>query len=277
MFVPDDNGKTFYIHIHKYIIQSLVFFIVIFVIGIIALLLRSGEIGTKLQLTYSLLHENRRLSEENRKLQSIVHKIESMENLSIYLRRLASSVGEVGLESSLAGMSFDGKETLLEEDSVDVYLDNNMSDNSDIYQSIQTKTSSRQELSVSIPNISPVEGWITKKFIKNLSSPLDNHLGIDFAAKEGSLLRSTAPGIIVKIINDKYYGLQVTVKHKFGFETSYGHCMQILVAKGDHVQRGQTVALLGNTGRSSAPHVHYEILKDGKNIDPLKYIFDRLE
>jgi murein DD-endopeptidase MepM/ murein hydrolase activator NlpD len=64
----------------------------------------------------------------------------------------------------------------------------------------------------------------------------------------------------------------VTIKHGYGFMTRYGHCLQVLVNKGDHVERGQTIALVGNTGRSSAPHLHYEIIKEGKNVDPQEYI-----
>jgi murein DD-endopeptidase MepM/ murein hydrolase activator NlpD len=100
---------------------------------------------------------------------------------------------------------------------------------------------------------------------------------VDFAAQTGTLIRATAPGIVESVVFDTYFGLLITVKHRFGFVTRYGHCSQSLVSKGDKVRRGQTVALVGNTGRSSAPHLHYEVIKNGRHVDPLKYTFDRFD
>jgi len=275
MFVPDDNGRTFYIRINRYVIYSLIFFLIIFVLGIGALLLRSGEIGAKLQLTYSLLNENKRLKNENDKLLSITQKLESIEQTSVYLQRLATAVGE-GTLSAPVSKADHSKEKMFTEDSLDAFIGDLRTEESDVYKQLKVSSASRKELSLSIPNISPVDGWITKKVIKDPENPHNNHAGVDFAAKEGTPIRSTAPGIVHDVSNDTYFGLIVTVKHKFGFITRYGHCLQILVSKGDPVRRGQTIALIGNTGRSSAPHVHYEILKDGKNVDPMEYVFKRL-
>ncbi len=275
MFVPDDNGRTFYIRINRYIIYSLFFFLVIFVLGIGALLMRSGEIGAKLQLTYSLLNENKRLINENEKLRSITQKLESIEHTSTYLQRLATAVGEEALSATVSKANHT-KEKMFSEDSLDAFIDDLRTEESDIYKQLKVSSASRKELSLSIPNISPVDGWITKRVIKDPDKPYNNHLGLDFAAKEGTPIRTTAPGIVHDVSNDTYFGLSVTVKHKFGYITRYGHCLQTLVSKGDVVKRGQTIALIGNTGRSTAPHVHYEILKDGKNVDPIEYVFKRL-
>ncbi len=275
MFVPDDNGRTFYIRINRSIIYALIFFCIIFVLGISALLLKSGEIGAKLQLTYSLLNENKRLVAENEKLRNITLKIESIEHTSNYLKRLATSVGEGSISSPVSKLSTTEGE-IFAEDSLDAFIGDLRTDESEVFKEVKVSSASREELSLSIPNISPVDGWITKQYVKDVAAPYHNHLGLDFAATAGTPIRSTAPGIVHDVSNDTYFGVIVTVRHKFGFITRYGHCMQALVSKGDRVERGQTVALLGNTGRSSAPHVHYEILKDGKNVDPLKYIFKRL-
>ena len=274
MFVPDDNGRTFYIRINRSVMYALIFFCVIFVLGISALLLRSGEIGAKLQLTYSLLNENKRLAEENEKLRNITQKIESIEHTSNYLKRLATSVGEGSISTPVSKLSTT-KEDIFTEDSLDAFIGDLRAEESEVYREMKVSSASREELSLSIPNIAPVDGWITKYYLKDATAPQHNHLGVDFAATEGTPIRSTAPGIIHDVSNDTYFGVIVTVRHKFGFITRYGHCMQALVSKGDRVERGQTIALLGNTGRSTAPHVHYEILKDGKNVDPLTHIFKR--
>ena len=276
MFIPDDNGRTFYIRINRSIIYALVFFCVIFVLGIVALLLGSGEIGAKLQLTYSLLNENKRLKDENAKLRDINSKIESIEHTRAYLRRLAASIGEGTIGTPVSKLA-SGKEKIYTEDSLDAFIGDLRTDETEVYKEARRLTASRGEgVSYSIPNISPVDGWITKKFRRESNTSFNNHLGLDFAAKRGTPIRSTAPGIIHSVSNDTYLGLIITVKHSLGFITRYGHCMQALVSRGDRVERGQTIGLLGNTGRSSAPHVHYEIIKNGKHEDPLKYIFKRM-
>ncbi len=273
MFIPDGNGRTFFVRINRYLINSIVFFLFIFVLGVIILVFKSGEIGTKLQLISYLHNENKRLSTENSKLKIIVKKIESMEKMSGFLRRLAFSVDEDSLETHLSKVTY--SDSNFEDNSLDAVINNIHTENTVEYKKFKMSNATKRELSVSIPNISPVNGWITKRFLKDKKNVFNCHLGVDFAAKKGTPIRSTAPGIVENVENDNYFGLIVTIKHKFGFITRYGHCMQILISKGDYVKRGQTIALLGNTGLSSAPHVHYEILKDNENVDPLKYIFDR--
>jgi murein DD-endopeptidase MepM/ murein hydrolase activator NlpD len=274
MFVPDDDGRTFYLRVSRFLIFSFFFFLIIFVVGISVLLLRSGEIGAKLQLTYSLLNENKQLKDENVKLRKIMTKIESIEETSIYLQRIARTIGDASLDASAAALT-PPEEKVFTEDSLDTYIGDLRTESSAVYPDLKVETATRTELSLAMPNIMPVDGWITKKFYRNTDTPNDNHAGVDFAANEGTPVRATAPGVVHDVSSDTYLGKIVTVKHKYGFITRYGHCSQILVSKGDQVERGQTVALVGNTGRSTAPHVHYELLKDGKNIDPLVYILKR--
>jgi murein DD-endopeptidase MepM/ murein hydrolase activator NlpD len=126
----------------------------------------------------------------------------------------------------------------------------------------------------SIPYIRPVRGWITRGFGDTAPNGGGPHLGVDFAAAEGTPIHATAPGEVVEIYNDEYLGKTLVVKHSLGFTTRFGHCAQVLVAKGDHVERGQAIALVGNTGRSTAPHLHYEVIKNGKTVNPLRYMVD---
>jgi murein DD-endopeptidase MepM/ murein hydrolase activator NlpD len=121
----------------------------------------------------------------------------------------------------------------------------------------------------------PVNGWITKHFLKGsgrTGAGSDSHNGIDIAAAHGTPIRATAMGVVEDIRNDKYLGLTVEIRHDHGFVTRYSHCSQILVSLYDRVNRGQTIALVGNTGRSTAPHLHYEVLKNGRYVDPMEFI-----
>ncbi len=119
------------------------------------------------------------------------------------------------------------------------------------------------------------KGWMSSKFGRR-NDPFTGrpawHAGVDFAGKEGADIISTAAGVVT-YAGDRYgYGLLVEVNHGDGYVTRYGHNKQILVKTGEMVQKGQTIAKMGNTGRSTGVHVHYEILKDGKAINPAKYV-----
>lgn len=274
MFVPDGEGKTFFIRINKYIIRSIVLFVVVFAIGIAFLLIKTGTIGARLQYAFSLLEENKHLKEENKQLYTIVEKFRTIERTTEYLRRLAYSTGEGALIAAAPRVSRTGKDALFAEDSIDKFYKEMRTTEAFVSAGENQKAKVFQPVSYYIPNITPVDGWITKHFAEDTLQ--GKHPGIDIAATQGTPLRTTAPGIVDEIVNDPMYGLMVSIKHNYGFKTRYAHCLQVLVSKGQHVERGQTIALLGNTGRSSAPHVHYEIMKDEKYIDPLKYIFSSL-
>ena len=98
------------------------------------------------------------------------------------------------------------------------------------------------------------------------------HGGVDFAGKEGSDVVATAAGV-VSWVGERYgYGLLVEINHGDGLVTRYGHNKEAKVKKGDVVSKGQVISKMGNSGRSTGAHVHYEVLKDGRNVNPLPYV-----
>jgi murein DD-endopeptidase MepM/ murein hydrolase activator NlpD len=99
------------------------------------------------------------------------------------------------------------------------------------------------------------------------------HKGIDFAGKAGDQVVATAAGVVTWSGERYGYGNLVEIDHGNGIRTRYGHNKELKVAVGDIVTKGQSVALLGNTGRSTGAHVHYEVLKNGEQVDPLPYIY----
>jgi murein DD-endopeptidase MepM/ murein hydrolase activator NlpD len=99
------------------------------------------------------------------------------------------------------------------------------------------------------------------------------HKGIDFAGKAGDDVISTGAGVVTWS-GDRYgYGKLVEIDHGNGLRTRYGHNAELTVEVGDVVTKGQTIAVVGNTGRSTGAHVHYEVLKNGQQIDPLPYVY----
>jgi murein DD-endopeptidase MepM/ murein hydrolase activator NlpD len=98
------------------------------------------------------------------------------------------------------------------------------------------------------------------------------HEGIDFAAPEGTRIRAVAAGIVTWAGPRGGYGNMVQVDHGNGYATRYGHAYQVLVHVGQTVQRGDVIALVGDTGRSTGPHVHFEVLKNGHEVNPARFI-----
>ena len=98
------------------------------------------------------------------------------------------------------------------------------------------------------------------------------HPGIDLAVPEGSDVRAAGAGVVERAGTDSSYGLFVLLQHPGGYQTMYGHLSRILVSRGDTVAAGQVIAQSGNTGRSTAPHLHFEVRLRGRSIDPTKLV-----
>jgi len=124
----------------------------------------------------------------------------------------------------------------------------------------------------SIPKGAPIAGWITQGFSMQVPDFRNAHPGVDFAAKTGTDVKATAGGMVILSGWDEIYGNLVAIDHLNGYVTYYGHNSKNLVKVGDIVTRGQIIALSGNTGRSSAPHLHYEIRKDDVPVNPDSYL-----
>jgi murein DD-endopeptidase MepM/ murein hydrolase activator NlpD len=134
----------------------------------------------------------------------------------------------------------------------------------------------RVERAKAVPNIMPTKGWLTSAFSRARLHPILNktrpHEGIDVSAPAGSAIVAPAAGVVTKTGYEGGYGNVVTIDHGNGIETLYAHCSRILVRPGARVERGQLIAKVGSTGLAVGPHLHYEVIVNGKNVDPKKYV-----
>ncbi len=125
----------------------------------------------------------------------------------------------------------------------------------------------------------PVDsGWISSRFGRRqdpMSGRKSFHRGVDFAAKVDSQVHAVAAGVVTYSGNKSHYGNVVEIDHGNGYATRYGHNKKNVVKAGDVVVRGQQIAALGSTGRSTGPHVHFEVIRDGKRINPMRFINNR--
>ena len=108
-------------------------------------------------------------------------------------------------------------------------------------------------------------GFVTQEHLGRVPG---QHPGIDIAVSEGSYVRAAGAGVVDLAGPDSVYGNFVRIRHRGGYETVYGHASELFVAAADTVARHEVIALSGNTGRSTAPHLHFEVWKDGQAIDP---------
>jgi murein DD-endopeptidase MepM/ murein hydrolase activator NlpD len=103
------------------------------------------------------------------------------------------------------------------------------------------------------------------------------HYGMDFTGPLGTEIYATGDGKVVKAEYNHFgYGKEVVINHGFGYKTIYAHLRRIKVDVGDKVKRGQVIGTLGNTGRSTGPHLHYEVRKNGRPVNPINYYFNDL-
>lgn len=128
-----------------------------------------------------------------------------------------------------------------------------------------------------LPSRKPAEGYFTSGFgIRKspLTGRIKMHEGLDLANYPGTPIRTTAFGTVSFAGTKPGYGQTVIVDHGYGLETWYAHVRKVLVKEGQSVKRGQVVAQLGNTGRSTGPHVHYEVRVNGFPVDPITYLLE---
>lgn len=122
-----------------------------------------------------------------------------------------------------------------------------------------------------IPSIAPIEGYISQRMGSQFSLTENKHGGIDIVAKEGTPIKASASGLVVFSGWTYEMGNLIIIHHGDGYFTHYGHNQQNLKYQLDVVKRGEVIGLVGNTGISSGPHLHFEIWKDQQSIDPLEY------
>ncbi len=135
----------------------------------------------------------------------------------------------------------------------------------------------QKTLLAAMPSVWPARGWVTSGFgtrADPFTADRSMHKGLDVAAEAGTRVKAPADGTVVFAGTHGAYGNVVVIDHGFGMNTRYGHLSEIFVKVGDKLPRGQVFAAIGNTGRSTGPHLHYEVRVNGIPQDPRKFILD---
>jgi murein DD-endopeptidase MepM/ murein hydrolase activator NlpD len=146
---------------------------------------------------------------------------------------------------------------------------------------INRKSVSKKDYLLSLPVIQPINnpdltrlaagyGWKIHPIYKIKKF----HPGVDFTAPKGEPVVATADGVVVSVTKTaRGYGNSVTIDHENGYKTLYAHLDEVKIRKGKKVKRGDVIGTVGSSGVSLAPHLHYEVIKDGERVDPINYFF----
>jgi murein DD-endopeptidase MepM/ murein hydrolase activator NlpD len=149
------------------------------------------------------------------------------------------------------------------------------------YEEIIEKLSAGQALLDATPSIRPVAaGYISSRFGRRMdpfTGRTSWHRGVDYSARLGTPIFATADGVVSFASKWFEFGWTVEVSHGYGFVSRYAHCSKILVERGQRVKRGDVIARVGSSGRSTATHLHYEVLLDGSKKNPLTYVLSGRE
>ncbi|MBN9298659.1 MAG: M23 family metallopeptidase [Filimonas sp.] len=152
------------------------------------------------------------------------------------------------------------------------------------YAEIDEMLKNKAKLLAAIPAIQPVSNKELTRIASGFGTRIDpvykipkSHLGLDFAAPQGTPIYATADGVIKQAdYNEGGYGNHVVINHGYGYETLYGHMVRIKSHVGDHVKRGEVIGYVGSTGKSTGPHCHYEVHRNGQAVDPVYYFYNDL-
>ncbi len=249
MLVPDGTEPRSGIRLRRWILKSIIGGGVVIVVGIVLFFSFYGRVLTRAAMTEQVL-------KENRDLKRYYYKVQLLEQNLIQAREVVNRMVE------LAGIEYEFPE---------------LPDDSTLFAGIGSPVHSVVPRSSgadwTLPAGLPIEGFITQEF--HVDDDGHYHPGVDIAAAVGTPVLATGSGVVDEVGFDTTYGYVVVIKHNDSISSVYAHNDKILVREGQEVLVGSRIALSGNTGRSTAPHLHYEIRLHGKPIDPLDNPYDK--
>jgi murein DD-endopeptidase MepM/ murein hydrolase activator NlpD len=261
VIAPEDRSGTLTLRMQLRYFYSLVILASVVFILIVGLVVNQAMDEAKLGELELLRRQNGQLKEKVARIAAVEKKITDLEVVEDKLMVIA---GERDAARELAPVSVEGGESGAEFLSV-----------AEGIRQFQELATSRRGITLKAPDGNPVEnGWVTRGFGENAGLEGHSfHNGCDVACPEGTPVAVTAPGVVTFAGEDPIYGNLVIVQHGLtGYSTFYGHNRDIKVRVGQKLGRGAVIAFVGNTGRSSAPHLHYEIRLHGVPVNPIKYM-----
>ncbi|NOX88076.1 MAG: M23 family metallopeptidase [Calditrichaeota bacterium] len=295
IFVSRDHRTVKEVKISRWkIFTYLTVFLVVFLI--------IGKIGLDMIIDWSLNSEMKRLARTNlvlqnrlvemsKKIKILNEQIEKIASTDDQLRtvlglpKLNEDIRKVGIGGSdynyefLDQVSgFEAKVDLSEQLKKINQIEREVKLEIESYQSLLNTFYKKQDSVKYLPALRPVlKGVISSGFglrYHPIYKVMRHHEGVDISAPRGTPVYASADGVVRFAGINGGYGKMIMLDHNYGFETRYGHLNKIVVRRGQRIKRGEKIGEVGNTGLSTAPHLHYEVLYKGRNLDPALYFFN---
>jgi murein DD-endopeptidase MepM/ murein hydrolase activator NlpD len=248
-----------------------------------------------------LTSELEEIQNQRKQIQEFANEINSLKNKLVALNnfetkiRIIANIEKTGESSNIFGVGgsvpedLDARLPLMEKHNSlirDMHeqvneLNRASIQQQDEFESLLKSLEDQHNLLASTPAIRPIsngeKSWVTSKFGFRQSPFTDQrefHQGYDISTREGTPIMATADGVVIYAGRKGLLGNTVIIDHGHGMVTRYGHCQKFLKKRGEKVKRWEPIALVGNTGRSTGPHVHYEVRLNGIPVNPFKYILN---
>jgi murein DD-endopeptidase MepM/ murein hydrolase activator NlpD len=228
---------------------------------------KSNEITAKTKILEEYLAQ---VEDLDKMVRDITGKGGFEKEVALYTTDLNANVDIQNDPNEIFYYDFEDAENL---DSINAILDDLIAKAPDIAQKLSADKQHMEDhiyLMEHTPSIWPTGGYVSSTFRDRRGGHI--HGGVDIATDVGTSVEATASGVVIFASRNQGFGNEIIIFHGFGFTTVYAHLNKILVSVGDEVTKDQKIAESGNTGYSTGPHLHYEVIKDNTQIDPMDYL-----
>lgn len=258
---PEDRTGVISLRLRYGVVYTFAVMASLFVFGVIGVVLNQAMDEAKLTELKILRYQNGMLKEKVRRLAAIEKKVTELEVIEDKLmviageREATRELEPIAVEAGKGGTT---KPVGIAESLTE----------------FRTLTANRRGVLLNAPAGDPVaNGWIARGFGETGLEGTSFHNGVDIAAPAGTPVRATAEGVVIFAAQDPIYGNLIIIQHGLtGYSSFYGHLSSIKVRKGATVKRGEVIGAIGTTGRSTAPHLHYEVRLHGVPVNALKFL-----
>lgn len=258
-----------------------------------------GGLGVILYASFFKDPETSRLQKELKYMQAQVKGMrQQMDTLDQYVNVLEKRDNEIyrtifgaaPIERSYGGgdyyqelASYSTQEGIIETQKRLQYIQQQLVNQSKSYDELLLLSKKQDQFLAGLPAIQPVDNRDLKRMASGFGFRIHPiyrvarmHTGLDFTADIGTEIYATGDGVVKAPNGGSGYGLHIVVDHGFGYQTLYAHMSRMAVRPGEKVKRGQIIGYVGNTGVSSGPHLHYEVIKNGQKVNPAYYFYNDL-
>ncbi len=277
LFIPDDHAEPYSFRVGSFMVKVVVVTAVLLVLHMIGGAFSYWQLIKTQHISAELRRDNKRLLEDNKRVYELASQLEEMVKEQEKIRSLLGVESSDGIGGG--GLSYKNNDISIESDADAIIPVSSRTDPEVKSMAMVAATSflsqkrmTGKTLMRNIPTLLPVEGFVTNEFSRNNLHPFNAHAGIDIAAKRGTVVSASGDGQVVFANWTIDYGNLVIIYHGNDIFTYYGHNDRLLVSEKSFVKKGEPISLLGSSGKSSGPHLHFEIWTGGVPVDPKKYL-----